>query len=133
MYKPKLKRHRKSATAIFLFIIQVITCYFATYVQCQEVTLNEIENVDSFARTKQNTHTDLPGGSIDGKKMLRLAESPYSLQSDLIIERTGTLIVEPGVTVYAAPMVGITVRGAISALVSIFFCILFVYITVSLL
>lgn len=118
MCRRKCKRYRKSATAVFLCILQLIACYLESYVDCQEVTLNEIENVNSFTRTKQNTLTELSGGRVDGEKMLRSTESPYMLQADLNIEPRGILIIEPGVTIYAAPMVGITVRGAIKALVS---------------
>lgn len=62
--------------------------------------------------------TDLPGGEIVGERTVRRAQSPYLLRSDLEIAVGGKLIVEPGVTVHVAPMVGITVFGALLATVS---------------
>lgn len=62
--------------------------------------------------------TELDGGVIVGQKILRQSESPYVLNTDLEVERGGSLTIEPGVTIEFAPMVGITIRGVITALVS---------------
>ncbi|XP_034245120.1 protein bark beetle isoform X3 [Thrips palmi] len=43
------------------------------------------------------------------------ARSPYLLREDLIIDKTGELIIEPGVEVRFAPMTGITVHGVLTA------------------
>ncbi|XP_055547714.1 protein bark beetle isoform X2 [Wyeomyia smithii] len=61
-------------------------------------------------------YTEIAGDVVLGEKVLRAAESPYSLRTDLEIERRARLIIEPGVTIYFAPMVGITVRGSLMAL-----------------
>lgn len=62
--------------------------------------------------------TEVEGGEIVGERTLRLAESPFLLRSDLEVAFGARLIVEPGVVVHVAPMVGITVRGALQAVVS---------------
>lgn len=84
-------------------------------VKCDKTILNEIDNGGDV---QKSTLTELPGGRVIGEKWLRQMESPYSLQTDLTIERSGKLFIEPGVTVHVAPMVGITVRGVLAALVS---------------
>ncbi|XP_062547876.1 protein bark beetle isoform X1 [Armigeres subalbatus] len=61
-------------------------------------------------------YTEISGDVVLGEKHLRASESPYSLLTDLEVERKARLIVEPGVTIYVAPMVGITVRGSLVAL-----------------
>lgn len=62
--------------------------------------------------------TEISGDVVLGEKILRASESPYMLRTDLEVERKARLIVEPGVTIHFAPMVGITVRGSLLALVS---------------
>ena len=62
--------------------------------------------------------TELAGGVYTGEKVLRLSESPYVLNTDLEVEEGGKLIIEPGVVIQFAPMVGITIRGTIIAVVS---------------
>lgn len=93
--------------------------------KCDKTIQNEIDS-GSQTHTK-NSFTELTGGSIVGEKWLRQAESPYTLQTDLHIERTGRLYIEPGVKVHVAPMVGITVRGILNALVSFIFNIFYLY------
>lgn len=64
--------------------------------------------------------TELSGGQIVGERILHKYESPYLLRTDLEIERGAKLTIEPGVSIQFAPMVGITVRGSIYAVVSIY-------------
>ncbi|XP_023246946.1 protein bark beetle [Copidosoma floridanum] len=60
--------------------------------------------------------TELPGGRIvKGRRVLERSKSPYILREDLYVERDAELGLEPGVEVRFAPMIGITVRGVISA------------------
>lgn len=87
-------------------------------------TSNDIINPDEFSENdqyhfvaKQET-TELAGGRLTGEKTLTFAQSPYLLRTDLEIEHGAKLNVDAGVTVQVAPMVGITVRGVIKAIVS---------------
>lgn len=67
--------------------------------------------------------TELPGGVITGGRTVwKPDSSPYLLRDDLVIERDAELIVEPGVEVRFAPMIGITVRGRLLAVVSSLLC-----------
>lgn len=74
---------------------------------------------DGGHRGSNGLFTELDGAVITGEKILRETESPYVLNTDLEIDRGGKLIIEPGVIIEFAPMVGITVRGVIIALVSV--------------
>jgi hypothetical protein len=63
--------------------------------------------------------TELAGGVIANRQQrLNKIHSPYLLREDLIVEKTGELVIEPGVLVRFAPMVGLTIRGILSAKVS---------------
>ena len=57
-----------------------------------------------FSETKVNT-----------KRTLTLADSPYHIENDVLVEPEGELIIQPGVTLKFAAGVGITVRGVLSA------------------
>ncbi|KAF7992731.1 hypothetical protein HCN44_005075 [Aphidius gifuensis] len=60
--------------------------------------------------------TEIPGGHIvRNKRVLEKSKSPYLLREDLFIEREGKLVVESGVEIRFAPMIGITVRGILTA------------------
>lgn len=63
--------------------------------------------------------TEINEQEISGEKILYQSESPFLLRQDLEVLRSAKLIVEPGVTIYFAPLVGITVLGQIRAIVSI--------------
>lgn len=58
---------------------------------------------------------------VSGRLVLYQRKSPYLLRQDLEVLQHGVLEVEAGVKVHFAPMVGITVRGAMKAIVSSFF------------
>lgn len=105
-----------STQIVFIIVTIVIALTLPSLVNCDKSLYNEIDNGDEMP--SKNALTELAGGKIIAEKWLRQTESPYSLQTDLTIERTGKLFVEPGVTVHVAPMVGITVRGVLTALVS---------------
>lgn len=64
-------------------------------------------------------YTEITEQEISGEKILYARESPFLLRQDLEVQKHAKLIVEPGVTVHFAPMVGITVYGQIKAIVSI--------------
>lgn len=102
-------------------IILLILVYFVNSIKLQEVSLNDVDNVDDVI----SDFTEIPGSRILGEKVLSANESPYLLRTDLEIERGGKLIIQPGVVINFAPMVGITIRGTIVAVVSLFFYIKF--------
>ncbi|KAL6268222.1 hypothetical protein P5V15_001333 [Pogonomyrmex californicus] len=55
------------------------------------------------------------GRIVRGQRLLSRSKSPYLLREDLFVERDGELVIEPGVEIRFGPMVGITVRGIITA------------------
>ncbi|XP_054002830.1 protein bark beetle [Hylaeus anthracinus] len=60
--------------------------------------------------------TELPGGHIlRGQRLLERSKSPYLLREDLFVDRDCELVIEPGVEIRFGPMIGITVRGIITA------------------
>nr|CAD7440678.1 unnamed protein product [Timema bartmani] len=60
--------------------------------------------------------TEIAGGVIVGRaQILTRGHSPYLVREDLVIERTGELVIEPGVEVRFSSMVGLTVRGVLTA------------------
>lgn len=63
--------------------------------------------------------TVLAGGVIENRQQrLNKIHSPYMVREDIIIERTGELAIDAGVELRFSPMVGLTVRGILSANVS---------------
>lgn len=115
---PKSMNHLYLARSVFVIATTIVLLLLQqpAIVNCDNNVLNEID--DGSEVHAKNTLTELSGGRIIGEKWLRQMESPYSLETDLTVERSGKLFIEPGVTVHVAPMVGITVRGVLTALVS---------------
>jgi len=63
--------------------------------------------------------TELAGGVIQNRQQrLNKIHSPYLVREDIIIEKTGELAIDAGVEIRFSPMVGLTVRGILSANVS---------------
>lgn len=63
--------------------------------------------------------TELAGGVIENRQQrLNKIHSPYLVREDIIIEKTGELAIDAGVELRFSPMVGLTVRGILSANVS---------------
>ncbi|XP_012531769.1 protein bark beetle [Monomorium pharaonis] len=59
---------------------------------------------------------ELHGGHIiRGQRLLSRSKSPYLLREDLFVEKDGELVIESGVEIRFGPMIGITVRGIITA------------------
>lgn len=83
----------------------------------QETVPSEL---DPYMLNTSSSLSELSGGILSGGQTVwGVQNSPYLLRDDLLIEREAELKIEPGVEVRFAPMVGITVRGRISAVVSI--------------
>lgn len=108
--------------ASWLFLVFTIVVY------CEEennevstdppsIRYTEPSNSDGDNETKG--FTEIPGGHIvRNQRVLEKSKSPYLLREDLFIEREGKLVVEPGVEIRFAPMIGITVRGILTAKVN---------------
>lgn len=59
--------------------------------------------------------TELTNGVISRKQRLERSLSPFFVREDIVVEREGELIIDPGVELRFAPMVGITVKGVLTA------------------
>nr|XP_003703916.1 PREDICTED: uncharacterized protein LOC100876764 [Megachile rotundata] len=60
--------------------------------------------------------TEVHGGRIvRGQRLLERSKSPYLVREDLFVEREGELVIEAGVQIRFGPMIGITVRGIMTA------------------
>lgn len=105
LYQNLIKR------CVFITILVIFT------VNSQEVSYNEINSDTEYGG---NSETELQGGAIIGERTLHLSDSPYVLKTDLIVDNGAKLFIEPGVQIRFAPMIGITVRGEIIAVVSKF-------------
>lgn len=118
---------------LLLFVQLPVRTAIAQDVESNEIdqTSNDIVNPDEYRKNDQyhylstsgtqNGVTEITEQVITGEKVLRIGESPYQLRMDLVVERGAKLMVEPGVVVYFAPMVGITVKGVVKAIVSRFY------------
>ena len=81
--------------------------------------LHDGEALPEEAGEVPSRFTEINEQEISGEKTLYASESPFLLRQDLEVQRNAKLIVEPGVTIHFAPMVGITIYGRIKAIVSI--------------
>lgn len=117
--KHKWRTMEWNKVALFLVFGLLQLC---VSVECQNVEFPTTFSyaTDNFPATRQLPDvTELPGGTItDGQLVWRLNKSPYLVREDLIIEKGGELVIEAGVEVRFGPMVGITVRGILTAMVS---------------
>lgn len=128
--KKYLSQRTRTCITFFLLFVSLPFQIFAQDVESNEIdqTSNDIVNPDEYRKNDQyhylsttsgqNTPTEITETTVTGEKVLRISESPYQLRTDLVVERGAKLMVEPGVVVYFAPMVGITVKGALKAIVS---------------
>lgn len=116
------KRHSQFSDTKYKWRTVVL---FLCFVCCegQEVRIGE----DPYMLNKSLGLTELPGGVVSGGRTVWKAEgSPYLLRDDLLVEKQGELVVEAGVEVRFAPMIGITVRGKLNAIVSVSFKLYFI-------
>lgn len=65
-------------------------------------------------------YTEWSGGIVANHHRLRADHSPYFILNNVIVEDTGQLIIDPGVTLKFSPKTGITVKGSIIANVTYF-------------
>lgn len=98
---------------VLVFIITVLCCFS----ECKGQELGSA-SAEPYLN-KSVGLTELSGGVLTGGRTVWKPDgSPYLLRDDLLIERDAELVVEPGVEVRFAPMIGITVRGKLVAVVS---------------
>uniref|UniRef100_A0A2H1V2Y2 SFRICE_009904 n=1 Tax=Spodoptera frugiperda TaxID=7108 RepID=A0A2H1V2Y2_SPOFR len=98
---------------LLVFVITVLCCF------CECKGQETLGTADPYLLNKSLGFTELPGGVLTGGRTVwKPDSSPYMLRDDLLIERDAELVIEPGVEVRFAPMVGITVRGKLVAVVS---------------
>lgn len=86
----------------------------------ERFTDDQVEQINRLNDVGRENFTDLKGNLLVGERIWRYDESPYILRSDLEIDKSAKLVIEPGVVVHFAPMVGITVHGILQARVSIY-------------
>lgn len=116
------KRHSQFSDTKYKWRTIVLFLCFV-YCDAQEVRIGE----DPYMLNKSLGLTELPGGVVaGGRTVWKAVGSPYLLRDDLLVESRGELVIEPGVEVRFAPMIGITVRGKLVAIVSINFKLYFV-------
>lgn len=60
-------------------------------------------------------YTEWIGGIVANHHRLRADESPYFILNNVVVEDTGQLVIDPGVTLKFSPKTGITVKGSIVA------------------
>ena len=61
------------------------------------------------------TDTIFSEARVSNRRILTLSDSPYFIENDVLVEDSGELVIEPGVTLKFGPGAGITVRGILSA------------------
>ncbi|XP_050298201.1 protein bark beetle isoform X2 [Anthonomus grandis grandis] len=70
----------------------------------------------TFSETSSmSSENAFSGGTITNRVVFERSRSPYWIRDDIIVERSGELVLEPGVTVKLDPQVGVTVRGVLDA------------------
>lgn len=101
--------------------VRIFSVISVILVLCLLFSNGDGEEFDSLVTSPyvQNGLTEHPGGIItEGRHVLHKQKSPYWLRSDVIVEKNAEFFIEPGVEVRVEPMVGITVRGVLTAVVS---------------
>ncbi|KAL0880639.1 hypothetical protein ABMA27_001864 [Loxostege sticticalis] len=107
------KRHSQFSDTKYKWRTVLLLCCVSGCVGQELVGVGE---ADPYLLNKSLGLTELPGGVIaGGRTVWKLDSSPYLLRDDLLVERDAELVIEPGVEVRFAPMVGITVRGKLVA------------------
>lgn len=100
----------------------IFLVYLLKAVHCQVAeTYPPSENeYTSYSVEPSPSATEHPGGIITNNKLVfSRSKSPYWLRNDIIVERNAELVIEPGVVLKVEPQVGITVRGVLTAVVSL--------------
>ncbi|RVE49659.1 hypothetical protein evm_005716 [Chilo suppressalis] len=110
-----LKRHSQFSDTKYKWRT-VVVWFLCCLCGCGGQAVMGVGASDPYLLNKSLGLTELPGGVIaGGRTFWKSDNSPYLLRDDLLVERDAELIIEPGVEVRFAPMVGITVRGKLNA------------------
>lgn len=100
---------------ILCFLLTFLTVYGQSEEGFDQTSIYYTEPI--FINISSNNDvTELHGGHIvQGQRLLERSKSPYLVREDLFVEREGELVIESGVEIRFGPMIGITVRGIITA------------------
>lgn len=110
------KRHSQFSDTKYKWRTVLVFVMCCVYVCNGQAVRSE---TDPYLLNKSLGLTELPGGVLaGGRTHWKLNGSPYLLRDDLLVEREAELVIEPGVELKFSPMVGITVRGKLVAVVS---------------
>lgn len=106
-----------SNSILFLFILYVM----CVQNKCNcETTLSQQYITTPLIIVEEKTPTEIPGGLIINQRMkLEKSSSPYLVREDIIIDKSSELTIDPGVEIRFSPMVGITIRGILTAKVNL--------------
>lgn len=86
------------------------------------LTANEVSNTSyTYDHGQQSNSQIFTGGTLNHHLTLKLINSPYVIDSSVVIEKSGQLVIEPGVELQLKPRVGISIKGSLIANVSCFF------------
>jgi len=100
-------------TIKFLGLVQFIQVFtLHTHAANDYTWPNELKSTKGY--------TEWSGGNVANYHRLKFDQSPYFILNNVIVEDTGQLIIDPGVTLKFAPKTGITVKGSIIANVILF-------------
>lgn len=105
---------RRWRTYLYQFLC---CCLCASVVSCGE---SQSGVSRSWYQHSSDNVTEITNSFINKRFELEKSLSPYVVREDIVVGKEGHLIIHPGVEIRFAPMVGITVRGTITAKVS--FC-----------
>jgi len=101
-------------TVKLLCLVQFIQT-FAFHAHANDYTWpNELKSTKGY--------TQWEGGIVTNYHRLRADQSPYFILNNVVVEDTGQLIIDPGVTLKFSPKTGVTVKGSIIANVIMFCC-----------
>lgn len=94
-------------TVKLLGLVQFIQVFFFSTHANDYTWPNELKSTKGY--------TEWSGGIVANHHRLRADHSPYFILNNVIVEDTGQLIIDPGVTLKFSPKTGITVKGSIIA------------------
>lgn len=101
---------------ILCFLLTFLTVYGQSEEGFDQTSIYYTEPTFVNISNSDDDLTELHGGHIvQGQRLLERSKSPYLVREDLFVEREGELVIESGVEIRFGPMIGITVRGIITA------------------